>query len=134
MRRTTRAVASRFSVPLSIAMRAPLETGTHSTRHAQRLGQVDRRDDAVALGRRQRAHAARRVREHEHALHALGHLLGRACVITPNTIALVLRPYGRPPTLIARGGSASDVEVVLLELAGRERPPRLERRSAPSCR
>jgi hypothetical protein len=31
MRRTTRAVASRFSVPLSIAIRAPLETGTHSS-------------------------------------------------------------------------------------------------------
>ena len=31
IRRTTLAVASRFSVPLSMAIRAPLETGNHSS-------------------------------------------------------------------------------------------------------
>ena len=50
--------------------RHPLE------RQPARFGKPDRRGDAVALFRPERAHAERRIREHDHALHALGHFLG----------------------------------------------------------
>ena len=105
IRRTTRAVASRFSVPLSIAMRAPLDTGTHST------GSPFASARSIAASIRSHSAAASEpipsvgsestsTRRMPSGTDAVG------VSMMPNTIALVFCAGGRPATLTARGESA----------------------------
>ena len=67
-----------------------------------------RGDDAIALGRGQRAHVAGRIREYQDALHALGHLGGRRRHDPENDAPAVPAPYGRPATLRATGTPCLD--------------------------
>ena len=55
IRRSTAAIQSMFSVPLSIAILAPAESANHSSGTAQLLGEVERGDDPPALGLGERA-------------------------------------------------------------------------------
>src|ERR1043165_7708624 len=78
IRRSAAATQSMFSVPESIAIRAPDDTANHSTGHpgnppaghAEPLGQIRGGDHARALRLGQRAEPARRVAEQRDAQHA----------------------------------------------------------------
>jgi len=88
-------------------------------RQPQTLGQIQDRDDPIALGDRQRPHAHGRVREDQHAPHALGHLLGGRVDDAEDDGAGVLAVGAAGNT--DRGGPlCRGIEVVLLEAAGRD--------------
>ena len=89
-------------------------------RHAELLGEVERGDHALALRLGERAERARRVAEQHDAPHALGVALG-AVAHQPDHDARAVgrrRPVDRDELPVA-------VEVVLDELAGRDRGARL---------
>jgi hypothetical protein len=54
-RRSTRAIQSMFSVPLSIEIFAPADSANHSSGTPHLLGQVEPGDDPAALGLGERA-------------------------------------------------------------------------------
>ena len=112
IRRSAAATQSMFSVPESMAILAPEETANHSTGTLELLGEVERGDDAPALGLGQRAERARRVAEQDHAQHALGVALG-AVADQPDDDAGAVG--GRRP--VDRHEVALVVEVVLDEVA-----------------
>ena len=66
------ATQSMFSVPESIEMRAPADRANHSTGTPMLLGEVERGDDAGALGLGDGAERPQRVAAEQHPGHALG--------------------------------------------------------------
>ena len=123
-RRSTRATQSRFSLPESMAILAPADRANHSIGTSQSVGEVDRRQQAPALGLGDRAHRLGRVAEHGDAGHALRVALGRRADDADHDAGLVLarRAVDRHQ-LPARSGASppSIVEVVLDERARRRR-------------
>ena len=63
IRRSTAAIQSMFSVPLSMAIFAPAESANHSSGTPSSLGEVERRDDPPALRLGERAERPGRVPE-----------------------------------------------------------------------
>ena len=72
IRRSTAAIQSMFSVPLSIAIFAPGREREPLDRDAELLGEVERRDDSRALRLGERAERPRRIAEHAHPQHPSG--------------------------------------------------------------
>jgi hypothetical protein len=106
MRRTTRAVASRFSVPLSMAMRAPLETGSHST------GMPRASARSIAAAMRSHSGADSEPMEMVGSESSSTRLMPSGTfsvgvVMMPKTMAALFPPKGRPATLMAVGWVAS---------------------------
>ena len=115
MRRSTTEIQSMFSVPLSIAIRAPADRANHSSGTLERLGEVEGGDDAPALRLGQRAEGLGGVTEQGHANDAVRVTVGDGGDEADDDAGGV--PAWCP---IDQDEAAAGVEIVLHERAARD--------------